>query len=122
MGVNIFIVLMTLLIPAAMLGFGYYWNTHPPKQINCGYGYRTRRSMFSQKTWDFAHEVCSRVWRFAGWWTLIISSILTTLILVFISDIDTVGTFCFVISLLQIIPLLITLPITERALKRKFGI
>lgn len=39
-----------------MLGIGLLWKKHPPKKINCIYGYRTNRSMKSQETWDFAHK------------------------------------------------------------------
>lgn len=122
MGFKLFALVMTLLIPAVMLGFGYYWKFHPPKEINMGYGYRTKRSMFNQQTWDFAHKVCARIWRSAGWWTLIISVFITLPVLLSASDIEFIGIFCSVVVFLQIISLLAPLPITERALKRTFGI
>lgn len=121
-GFKIFMLCMALLSPAVMIGFGYHWKTHPPKQINSGYGYRTRRSMHSKQAWNYAHEVCASVWRTAGWWTLAISLIAIALLLNILSDIETIGTLCFLLVLLQLIPLILALPITERALKQRFNI
>ena len=120
LGFKIFMLCMVLLIPAVMIGFGYYWKKHPPKRINLGYGYRTTRSIKSRQTWDFAHEVCARIWRIAGWWTLALSVIVFFHLWIEISDIGTLGTRCLVLVLLQIIPMILPLPITEYRLKREF--
>lgn len=55
-----------LLCPLLMLGFGLISRKHPPKTINCWYGYRTARSMKSQAAWDFAHRYCGRLWTWLG--------------------------------------------------------
>ncbi len=55
-------VLVVLLIPSIMMGFGYRWTNKPPGKINWIYGYRSKRSMKNQDTWDFAHRYVGRVW------------------------------------------------------------
>ena len=45
-------------IPAiAILIVGLLWKRFPPKNINYLYGYRTRRSMKNQQTWDYANKI-----------------------------------------------------------------
>ncbi len=63
MGLWFFHLIILLLIPATMIGFGLLWKKHPPKDINAVYGYRTSRSCKSQETWDFAHQAIGRLWR-----------------------------------------------------------
>ena len=55
MGFWIFMLIMDLLTPAIMIGFGRGFMKHPPKTINMVYGYRTSMSMKNKETWDFAH-------------------------------------------------------------------
>ncbi len=43
-----------LLLPLLMALLGRRFRTHPPKEINGVYGYRTARSMKSRETWDLS--------------------------------------------------------------------
>lgn len=63
MALWIFHLIILSLAPATMLGFGFLWKKHPPKDINALYGYRTSRSCKSQAAWDFAHQAFGRLWR-----------------------------------------------------------
>jgi len=47
------IILCFLSLVTLITGFWFYFN--PPKTINILFGYRTKRSMKSQKNWEFAH-------------------------------------------------------------------
>ncbi|MBE6023390.1 MAG: SdpI family protein [Cellulosilyticum sp.] len=58
----IFMLLMTLLIPISMIGFGYYFSKKAPKEINNVLGYRTSRSMKNKETWQFAHNYFGKLW------------------------------------------------------------
>ena len=58
----VFMLVMNLLIPAAMIGHGRRFTKDPPREINMGNGYRTNRSMKNQETWDFAQLYCGKVW------------------------------------------------------------
>lgn len=110
--------LMTLQIPLAMIGFGKYFMKTSPKKINFIFGYRTNMSMKNKETWDFAHRYAGKIWYVTGWVTLLIS--LVAMLIVKNQDTDTIslsgGLFC----LLQIILLLLVIYPTEKALRRNF--
>lgn len=59
---TIFFWIVDLLIPAVIIVFGLICKFRPPKKINSLYGYRTSRSMKSQKTWDYAHSRIGVLW------------------------------------------------------------
>lgn len=115
----LFMLVMTLLVPACMLYFGRRFQKRPPRKINSGYGYRTGRSMQSQETWDFAHAYCGRFWYRAGWPVLAVS--LVWMLPLFGREIGAVGEYALLLTGIQLVPLLMAVPATERALKRKFG-
>lgn len=56
MGFLIFMVIMLLLTPLTMIGFGKYFIKSAPKEINGAFGYRTSMSMKNKDTWQFAHN------------------------------------------------------------------
>lgn len=39
----------------------WIYKVHPPKSINYLYGYRTRRSMRNQETWDFGNFIGAKM-------------------------------------------------------------
>ena len=51
MGFWIFMLIMDLLIPFTMIGFGKMFLKKAPDQINYVFGYRTSMSMKNQDTW-----------------------------------------------------------------------
>ena len=108
-----------LLCPLLMLGFGLISRKHPPKTINCWYGYRTARSMKSQAAWDFAHRYCGRLWTWLGAILLAVSA--AVLAPVFLLGGDTAGSMAAVILLgVQVAVLLGSIVPVERALKGQF--
>lgn len=121
-GFYIFMLIVTLLVPAVMLFFGYCWQVKPPPKINRSYGYRTRRSMSSKKAWDFAHKHCGKSWVKLGWFTLFVSLICMVVLPFYTLEIETVSVFSIAIVILQCILLTVPLVTTERALMREFGI
>lgn len=121
-GFYIFMVICTLLIPVTMLFFGYHWQRKPPKEINIGYGYRTRRSMSSKKAWNFAHVFFGKLWLKLGWITLAVTIVGMIAVAFFTLEVTAVGIIGGIIVCLQMIPLILPAFITERALKREFGI
>ena len=62
MGFWIFMLIMDLLIPFTMIGFGKMFLKKAPDQINYVFGYRTSMSMKNQDTWVFAHHYCGKIW------------------------------------------------------------
>lgn len=118
MGFWIFMLLVNLLFPAIMIGFGRYFLKHPPKTINYVFGYRTTRSMKNQDTWTFAHQYCGRLWY--RWGLVLLPVTFVAMFLVLGQSVDTVSTAGGILCLLQMIPLVGCIFPTEAALKRTF--
>ena len=119
MGIWIMMALSDLLIPVAMLVFGGIFRVAPPKDINVWYGYRTRRSMATPEAWDFAHRYAGKIWLHLGIWTLALTA--AALALLFGRDEDTVSWAGLGVMMAQIVPMIMVIPLTERALKKNFG-
>ena len=114
----IFMLLMDLLIPLTMIGFGRLFLTKAPKNVNAVFGYRTTMSMKNKDTWEFAHKFCGKLWFRCGLTLLPISVI--SLIFVLNKSIDVIGTVGGVVCAIQLIPLVGSIFPTEIALKKTF--
>ncbi len=53
---TVFFWITDLLAPVALIVLGLIYRYRPPKEINKVSGYRTSKSMKSQKTWDYAQK------------------------------------------------------------------
>lgn len=118
MGFWSFMLLMNLLIPGAMLGFGWLFRAHPPRKINYIYGYRTKMAMKNEDTWLFAQRHFAKIWWVLGW-ILLVPTVLVMLLLLG-RDVDTVSVWSGVICTVQCIVMLLPIGLTERALHRHF--
>lgn len=118
MGFWIFCLAMVLLIPVIMLIIGRFFLHRPPRRINHLCGYRTPRSMKNQATWDFAHKTCGRIWFRVGLVLLPVSA--AAMVPSLGRDVDTVGLWCAVVTLIQVGVLVGSIVPVERALKRNF--
>ncbi len=117
MGYFIFMLVMDLMIPLIMIGFGRYFVRHSPKTINYLFGYRTPRSMKNEKTWAFAHKTIGKIWWYAG---LVLLVSIIPLFFFIKASVDTVGTVGSIICGVQVILLVITIIPVEIALKKRF--
>lgn len=117
-GFYVYMLLTSLLIPVIMLVFGCLFHRSAPKKINVWYGYRSARSMKNEDTWVFAHQHIGRTWMIAGAVLLVISVI--PMIAVCGKDDDTVSVVSLVLLFVQMLPMIMSLIPTERALKRTF--
>ena len=81
MGFWIFMTCCTLLIPVIMVCAGAALRRGKFSTINPVSGYRTRRSMQNQQTWDYAQRECGRLWQRWGWGELIATVVLMLLFL-----------------------------------------
>ena len=117
-GFWIFMLIMSSLIPATMLGMGWVFLHKPPKTINWGYGYRTSRSTKSQEAWDFAHQYAGSLWFKWGKWLLILTVVV--MLAVIGRDKDLIGNVGSVLCFVQLVPMLYVIAPTEQALKRNF--
>ena len=114
----IFMLIMVLLIPGTMLGFGILFTKKTPNNINFVFGYRTARSMKNKNTWIFVHKYIGRLWKILALIMLPLSVI--AMLFVLGSDVDTVGTVGGIIVVIQLIPMVAAIFPTERALKKNF--
>ena len=110
--------LVMLITPLTMVGFGLVFLKNPPKNINSFYGYRTKRSMKNQDTWDFAHHVCGKIWLVCGLVSLPFS--LVPVWLAVDKSKDVVSLTGLIVLGLQVVLLLVSLTPVERALKNHF--
>ena len=118
MGFWIFMLIMDLLLPLTMIGFGRYFMKNAPKEINSVFGYRTSMSMKNKDTWKFAHKYCGKVWYVCGMVMLPITVIF--MLLVIGKNKDCVGSIGGIICGVQLIPLIGSILPTEIALKKNF--
>lgn len=120
MGFWIFMMIMNLLIPFAMIGFGAVFSKNAPKEINQIYGYRTSMSMKSRETWEFAHRYFGKIWFLLGWILLPITVI--AMLFVWGKDTDIVGLYGGVVCVVQCIWMIVPIILTEFALRKKFDL
>ena len=118
MGFWLFCTASCLLVPAVMLYFGWRFLKKPPKHINSFYGYRTSRSMKNQQTWDFAHQVCGRLW--FRWGLVLLPLSLLAMLLVLGQDTEELGVWLMWVTVIQVVVLLGSIVPVERALKKNF--
>lgn len=118
MGFWFFMLIMNLLLPFTMIGFGKYFMKKAPKEINAVFGYRTAMSMKNKDTWEFAHKYCGRIWYVCGCIMLPLT-VLPMLFLIGKNEAltETVGT---ILIILQLIPLVGAIIPTELALRKHF--
>lgn len=64
-----------LIIPILMLVFGLLWKKHPPSSPNWIYGYRSKRAMKNQTTWNFTHAYQAKVWRWIGGGLMVLGTV-----------------------------------------------
>ena len=117
MGFFIFVLVMDLMIPFIMIGFGRYFMRHSPKTINYLFGYRTLRSMKNEKTWAFAHKTIGKIRWYAG--LMLLVSIIPLFFFIKAS-VDTVGTIGSIICGVQLFVLVFSILPVEIALKKRF--
>lgn len=118
MGFWIFMLVSCAMIPAMMIVIGRWFMHGGPKERNMLFGYRTKRSMQSPETWVFAHHYCGKLWLRLGLILLPIT-ILTMTLIDGRSD-DVIGTSGLVLVTIQILAMIVTIPVTEHALKNQF--
>ena len=118
MGFWIYMFIMDMLIPIVMILVGRAFLKKAPQEINYVFGYRTSRSMKNRDTWEFAHRFCGKIWLICG--TLLVP-IEAGVMLCFIgADKETVGCVGAAILVLPLLLIILSIILTERALKKAF--
>lgn len=118
MGFWIFMLIMDLLIPFTLIGFGRYFCNNGPRQINGVFGYRTAMSMKNQATWVFAHKYSGNLWFKSG--LVLLPLTITVMLCVIGKTENTIGIVSLILCGIQMIPLIGAVFFTERALRKSF--
>ena len=118
MGFWIYMLIMDLILPFTMIGFGKYFIKKAPKEINGVFGYLTSMSMKNKDTREFAHKHCGRIWYICGWISL--SATVVCLLLLLGKDEDVVGTASSILVGAQLAVIIASVLPTERALRKEF--
>ncbi|MCI9504503.1 MAG: SdpI family protein [Clostridia bacterium] len=107
-----------IIVPFITIFTGWFMWKRPPKEINRIIGYRTKRSMYNNDTWKFAHNFCGKLWWIMGW---IILGISVAVLIPFIHSTDlTIGIAVLVSVAVQCLILVLSMIPTEIALKKTF--
>lgn len=107
-----------IIVPVITIFTGWFMWKRPPKEINRIIGYRTKRSMYNNDTWKFAHNFCGKLWWIMGW---IILGISVAVLIPFIhSTYLTIGIAVLVSVVVQCLILVLSIIPTEIALKKTF--
>ena len=110
--------LITIFIfPIFMLVCGKFYMNKAPKNINHFVGYRTKRAMKNNETWDFAHKYIGKILFKMGLVFLPLSVATMLFVKAIAEDLETWGA---IITTIQIIPILAAIALTEKALKDNF--
>ena len=118
MGFWVFMLLMNVMVPFTMIGFGKMFLHHIPDEINGVFGYRTRMSTKNRDTWEFAHQFCGRLWFIFGLILLPLS--IVPMFFVIGQSEETIGNLGGVICIVQCAFLVGSIFPTERALRKNF--
>lgn len=118
MGFWIYMLVIDMLIPVTMLGFGWRFLHKAPDQINNVFGYRTNMSMQNRETWELAHRVCGKIWFLSGLVLLPLS--IAAMLCMIGGNTTAVGYAGAVVCLVQLLFLVGTIPPTEYVLRKHF--
>ena len=116
MGFWIFMFIITLLIPAGLL---LTWYLCPQfKTIHHASGYRTKRSMKNQDTWNFAQKYCARMSLYMFFPSLTLAIVIMPTVIS--KSIDKIGWIGLGITIIQMTSFIVIIISTEKALKNTF--
>ena len=109
---------IVLLIPVLVFGFGIHFSKGAPKNINQFFGFKTTRSMRSWDTWTFAHAKLGKLWKWTGLIMAVVSAGVFALAIK--QSVDTISIYVILLMLAQTIALGVTVVLVEKALKKNF--
>lgn len=66
----------SMLVPITLITVGLLFMKYPIKSINVACGYRTKRSMSSQKAWDYANLKMGKVYFIVGLILAVVTAVL----------------------------------------------
>lgn len=110
---------IVLALPLIIAAYGWLMVHHPSRKRLWSFGYGSPLSRESQEAWDFAQDYCGRCFMKIG--VIVIIPAFLSLFLVTDAEADTIALLMIAVIVLEMVCMMAALPLTERALKRKFG-
>ncbi len=113
-----FMFISNMIISVLLIFFGGLFIKNPPKKINKGFGYRTKRSMANIESWNLAHKTAGGVLLKSGVIMTIINIIV--MLILYGKDTNLIGYVGGGLSVITILAVFLTIPVTEKKLKEAF--
>lgn len=113
-----FMLICDLLTPIFMIFAGRMMWKYLQENVNGAVGYRTGRSMKNTDTWKFANIYCGKLWCKIG--KVMFFPCMILHLLFYGSSVEIVGAVGGILCTMQVIVLLVSIFLTESALKRNF--
>lgn len=112
------IMILNIVISLSILLGGYYLKFHI-KSDDASIGFRTERAMSSKETWDFANQLCGKLWLAAGAVAFILSIVVS---ICFNSIISEKAEICVlaILLLFQIFAICFSIYFVEKRMKNIF--
>jgi len=118
MGFWILMLGCVILFPLMMIIFGFVFCKKSPNEKNMCFGYRSPMSMKNKNTWDFAHKYFGKIWLFIG---IIVFPLSIIAMFICLGNSEYyIGIYSLIILGVQTAVAIISIIITEKALKNRF--
>ena len=112
--------LVTLILPALMEISGLIMMLHPPKTRNVLFGYRTKRSLLSQETWDFANYYGGTLYVYLGFYIIAVTLMTDIILKITGAGRSIAATAAIVLVLVQALSFIFPVFFVEAKLRSEF--
>ena len=106
----------TLIIPALMIIMGIICKGGKPAKINNMVGYRTKRSMINQDTWDYAQKLMGKLWLIIG----LVAAVLAVIIMLTLGRGESAMVVGIVMIVVELVAMFASIYVIESDLKKTF--
>ncbi|TGY88733.1 SdpI family protein [Petralouisia muris] len=106
--------IFTIIMSLTMLGMGLYLGKGGPKEINKCLGYRSKRAMSSQESWEFAQKEAGKIYKIFA----LVNLLLFSIIFMLIKGKENYNDIFLICAYIEIALLIVPIPVVEIKLKR----
>lgn len=107
-------ILFTIIMSLTMFAMGLYLGKGAPSDINMYLGYRSKRAMRSQESWEFAQKEAGKTYKMLA----LVNLILFTIVYFLIRCEENYRDIFLICAYMEIALLLVAIPIVEKKLKK----
>ncbi len=113
----LFLVIVLSVLPITMIMFGSIYKKFAPG-YNYMFGYKTKRSLKSRESWEFAHIYFGKFWFVAG--IVLVGLNIIVMLAVSNTDHELIGMMAIAVAGFELVVFVLSVVFTEHALKRTF--